>query len=71
MLPLPGLDIMPLKYGLLRSYQSSLGVEVPLENRFQLTAEGFFNCMDPTIFDLSVNDASVVQRREPDADSRR
>ena len=59
-LPLPGLDIMPLKYGLLRSYQSSLGVEVPFAERFQLTGEGFFNRMDPTIFDLSVNDASVV-----------
>ncbi|MEO8704169.1 MAG: TonB-dependent receptor, partial [Kofleriaceae bacterium] len=59
-LPLPGLDIMPLKYGLLRSYQTSLGVEVPLANRFQLTGEGFFNYMDPTIFDLSVNDASVI-----------
>jgi Gram-negative bacterial TonB protein C-terminal/TonB-dependent Receptor Plug Domain len=59
-LPLPGLDIMPLKYGLLRSYQSSVGVEVPLTDRFQLTSEAFFNYMDPTIFDLSVNDASVV-----------
>lgn len=64
-LPLPGLDIMPLKYGLLRSYQSSLGVEVPLESRFELTAEGFFNRMDPTIFDLSVNDASVVNTANP------
>jgi TonB family protein len=59
-LPLPGLDRMPLKYGLLRSYQTSLGVEMPLRDRFQLTAEGFFNYMDPTIFDLSVNDASIV-----------
>src|SRR5205814_3754454 len=58
-LPLPGLDMMPLKYGLLRSYQTSLGLEVPLQQRFQLSAEGFFNYMDPTIFDLSVNDASV------------
>lgn len=64
-LPLPGLDLMPLKYGLLRSYQSSLGVEVPLEDRFQLTAEGFYNRMDPTIFDLSVNDASVVNEASP------
>ncbi|MCX5746219.1 MAG: TonB-dependent receptor [Proteobacteria bacterium] len=59
-LPLPGLDIMPLKYGLLRSYQSTLGVEVPLAERFQLSTEAYFNYMDPTIFDLSVNDASVV-----------
>jgi hypothetical protein len=33
---------------------------VPLENRFQLTVEGFFNYMDPTIFDLSINDPTVV-----------
>lgn len=59
-LPLPGLDLMPLEYGLLRSYQSSLGAEVPLAERFQLTAEGFFNYLDPTIFDLSVNATSVV-----------
>jgi TonB family protein len=59
-LPLPGLDMMPLKYGLLRSYQTSLGTEVPLAERFQLSVEGYFNYMDPTIFDLSVNNASVV-----------
>jgi TonB family protein len=64
-LPLPGLDIMPLKYGLLRSYQSSLGVEVPLAERFELTGEGFYNRLDPTIFDLSVNDASVVNDANP------
>jgi hypothetical protein len=64
-LPLPGLDIMPLKFGLLRSYQSSLGIEVPLAERFQLTTEGFFNYMDPTIFDLSVNDASVINDANP------
>jgi TonB family protein len=59
-LPLPGLDMMPLEYGLLRSFQTSLGVEVPFENRLQLTAEGFFNYMAPTIFDLSVNDTSII-----------
>ncbi|HET7502789.1 MAG TPA: TonB family protein [Kofleriaceae bacterium] len=59
-LPLPGLDLMPIKYGLLRAYQTSLGVEVPLADRFQLTTEGYFNYMDPTIFDLSVNDPSVI-----------
>ncbi len=64
-LPLPGLDMMPIKYGLLRSYQTSLGIEVPLRDRFQLTTEGYFNYMDPTIFDLSVNDPSVVQGANP------
>ena len=57
-LPLPGLDLMPLKYGLLRSYQTSLGAEMPLQQRFQLSVEGYFNYMDPTIFDLSVNGTS-------------
>ncbi|MFN0246730.1 MAG: TonB-dependent receptor domain-containing protein [Kofleriaceae bacterium] len=64
-LPLPGLDIMPLRFGLLRSYQTSLGVEVPLAERFQLTTEGFFNYLDPTIFDLSVNDPSVLNDANP------
>jgi TonB family protein len=59
-LPLPGLDIMPLKYGLLRSYQTSLGADVPLRNRLEVSLEGFFNYMDPTIFDLSLNSTSVV-----------
>jgi hypothetical protein len=59
-LPLPGLDMMPLKYGLLRSVQASLGTEVPLRERFQLSVEGYFNYMDPTIFDLSVNTATAV-----------
>ena len=59
-LPLPGLDVMPLKYGLLRSYQTSLGAEIPLRDRIELGVEGFFNYMDPTIFDLSFNATSVV-----------
>jgi TonB family protein len=58
-LPLPGLDMMPLKYGLLRSFQTSLGAEIPLRDKLELSAEGFFNYMDPTIFDLSVNAASL------------
>jgi TonB family protein len=59
-LPLPGLDMLPLKYGLLQSYQTSLGAEVPLRSHFQISAEGFFNYMDPTVFDLAVNSLSVV-----------
>src|SRR4029077_2638754 len=58
-LPLPGLDLMPLRYGLQRSYQTSLGAEVPFPHRFQLSVEGYFNYMDPTIFDLSVNATTV------------
>jgi len=59
-LPLPGLDLMPLRYGLLRSYQTSAGAEMPLRGKISLSVEGFFNYMDPTIFDLSFNQASVV-----------
>ena len=56
----PGLDLMPIKYGLQQAYQTSIGVEIPLEARFELTTEAYFNYMDPTLFDFSVNDASVV-----------
>jgi hypothetical protein len=59
-LPLPGFDLMPLRYGLLESYQSSVGVEAPLASRVQLTAEAFYNYMDPTLFDLSFNESSVI-----------
>ena len=64
-LPLPGLDMMPLKYGLERSFQTSLGLEVPLANRFQISTEGYFNYMDPTVFDLDVNELSVVNGANP------
>jgi TonB family protein len=59
--PLPGLDLMPLRYGLLRSFQTSLGTEVPLRERIDLGLEGFFNYMDPTLFDLTVNDPSIMR----------
>ena len=58
-LPLPGLDTMPLKYGLLQSIQSSLGVEVPLSTHFTASVEGYFAYMDPTIFDLTVNSQDI------------
>ncbi|MDX2091442.1 MAG: energy transducer TonB [Kofleriaceae bacterium] len=64
-LPLPGLDLMPLRFGLLRSYQSSLGAEIPLAKGFQLNTEGFFNYIDPALFDLAVNDASVITAENP------
>ena len=51
--------MMPLKYGLLEAWQSSLGVEVPLGARFTLSTEAFYNYMNPTIFDLSTNAATV------------
>ncbi|HTB61523.1 MAG TPA: TonB-dependent receptor, partial [Polyangia bacterium] len=64
-LPLPGLDMLPLKYGLLQSYQTSLGAEIPLQNRFQFSVEGYFNYMDPTLFDLAVNATSVGTAPNP------
>ena len=63
--PLPGLDEMPLKYGLLEAVQSSIGTEVPLGKQFQLSTEAFFNYMDPTIFDLSTNAATVGTTANP------
>lgn len=63
--PLPGLDEMPLKFGLLRSYQTSLGAELPLDHGFQFSADSFFHFMDPTIFDLSTNAASVGTDAQP------
>jgi TonB family protein len=59
-LPLPGLDVLPLSYGLLASIQSSLGVEVPLGVDTSINLETFYNDMDPIVFDLAVNKASVA-----------
>jgi TonB family protein len=64
-LPLPGLDLLPLKYGLSEAFQTSLGAEIPLRERFQISVEGYFNYMDPTIFDLAVNSTSVVTSPNP------
>jgi hypothetical protein len=58
-LPLPGFDLMPLKYGLSESLQTSLGAEAPLANRFTVSLEGYFAYMNPTIFDLTVNSQNV------------
>ena len=58
-LPLPGFDTMPLRYGLQESLQTSLGVEAPLREHFSLTLEGYFAYMNPTIFDLSVNSQNL------------
>jgi TonB family protein len=58
-LPLPGFDNMPLKYGLLKSIQTSLGFEAPLRQHFTVSLEGYFAYMDPTIFDLTVNQATL------------
>jgi TonB family protein len=58
-LPLPGMDMMPLKYGLLQSIQTSLGAEAPLPYHFSVSLEGYFSYMDPTIFDLAFNSTDL------------
>lgn len=60
-LPLPGLDTMALKYGLLRSIQSSVGVEIPVADGFTANFEAYYNDMDPVVFDLSTNAQSLTK----------
>jgi hypothetical protein len=50
---------MPLRYGLLESTQTSLGVEAPLAEHFSVSLEGYFAYMNPTIFDLTVNQQTL------------
>ena len=59
-LPIPGLDALPLRYGLLQSIQSSVGAEIPVASGVGLSAEAYYNHMDPVVFDLSTNQ-SVTQ----------
>jgi TonB family protein len=54
-LPLPGLDTMPLRFGLLQSIQSSVGAEIALARDLGLNLEAYYNHMDPVVFDLQVN----------------
>ncbi len=58
-LPLPGLDTMPLRFGLLQSLQYNLGVETPLLEGFELDVNGYYNDMDPIVFDLEFNQEDV------------
>jgi len=58
-LPLPGFDSLPLRYGLLAAVQYSLGVEAPIRPGVGLDVQGFYNDMDPIVFDLSVNEEDV------------
>ncbi len=53
--PLPGLDNLGLSEGLLASYQSTLGAEVPIAPSISLDVQTYFNYMDRIIFDLAVN----------------
>jgi hypothetical protein len=60
-LPLPGFDTLPLKYGLLKAVQASLGVEMPFEQGLSVNLEAFYNDMNPVVFDLTFNPASVTK----------
>ena len=53
--PLPGLDNLGLSEGLLGSYQSTLGAELPIAPAISLDVQTYFNYMDRIIFDLAVN----------------
>ena len=53
LVPLPGLDQLALSYGLSRSVQTSLGVELPLPARFEVTAETYYNDLERTFFELA------------------
>ena len=53
--PLPGLDNLGLSEGLLGSYQSTVGAEVPIAPAISLDVQAYFNYMDRIIFDLAVN----------------
>ena len=63
-LPLPGLDTMPLKNGLLRAVQTSLGVEMPVAPGINFNVEGFYNDMDPVVFDLAVNRDTLAKEAQ-------
>lgn len=60
-LPLPGLDAMALKYGVLQSIQSSVGVEIPVSQHFTANFEAYYNDMNPIVFDLSTNVANLTK----------
>ncbi len=59
-LPLPGLDMLPLRSGLLAAIQSSVGLEIGLGDGFSVGVETYYNHMDPVVFDLEINPTSVV-----------
>jgi TonB family protein len=65
LLPVPGLDQLPVSNGLLRAIQTSLGIEVPLRDRFELTAEGYYNRLDPTFFELTFPKDDIVTAPYP------
>lgn len=65
LVPVPGLDQLALSHGLQRAVQASLGVEAPLDDGFELTAEGYYNHLDPNFFELTVPDDDIVPAPYP------
>ncbi|MCC7381969.1 MAG: TonB family protein [Deltaproteobacteria bacterium] len=64
--PLPGLDELAFRQGLLESLQASVGAELTLGDAWSLDAEAYFNWMDPILYDLQLNpDAEQVQTPPP------
>jgi TonB family protein len=59
LLPIPGLDQLALEYGLLSAIQSTLGTEIRFAQGFSLDVQGYYNDMDPVIFDLSINASNI------------
>ncbi len=67
LIPLPGLDQLPIEFGLLRSLQGTAGTELPLGGGFSLDAQTYYSHMDPIVFDLQFNaDPSDVAARRPE-----
>ncbi len=65
-LPLPGLDAMPLKFGLLRSIQTDVGIEIPIGQGITLDVDTYYNHMDPVVFDLATNEERVGPTNSPE-----
>jgi len=54
-IPIPGFDALLFEQGLLEAVQSSVGTEFTLGEGFSVDLTGYFNWMDPVIFELEVN----------------
>ncbi len=57
--PLPGFDEVGLEKGLLRSWQVSLGSELPVGAGFELDANAYYQRLDPIFFDLTTNPTRI------------
>jgi len=57
LVPLPGFEELALQHGLLESTQISAGVEAALPGGFHADVQGYFQYMDPLLFDLTYDAA--------------